>query len=443
MKNSDDFLQQMRRRRRQRTMTTILTIFFLLCAFVVIGILLYHVFVPPVTEPSLTEPQPSKEATRPTREETRSTTAPATTSPETTSSMEETVPSLEQRARAVLDGMTQEEKIYQLFIVRPEALLDTSDPATAAGMELCAALVKQPVGGVVFFSDNILDPVQCRSMITNLQGSASVRMFIAVDEEGGSVARIGSNPAMGPTQFPPMGEIGRQGDPERAYDVGITIGKEIALLGFNLNMAPVADVNTNPNNPVIGTRAFSPDPAVAAGMVASCVRGFTDSGVLSCIKHFPGHGDTETDSHQGYAETQKTLEQMKETELIPFCSGIQAGVPMVMAGHITCPNVTSDGLPASLSPYLITVVLRGSLGFSGVVITDSLEMEAITDAYSPGEAAVLALQSGCDMLLMPKSLSEAVSGIQNALETGTLSAQRIDESVLRILTLKLEYGILT
>lgn len=116
---------------------------------------------------------------------------------------------------------------------------------------------------------------------------------------------------------------------------------------------------------------------------------------------------------------------------------------MVMAGHITCPNVTSDGLPASLSPYLITVVLRGSLGFSGVVITDSLEMEAITDAYSPGEAAVLALQSGCDMLLMPKSLSEAVSGIQNALETGTLSAQRIDESVLRILTLKLEYGILT
>ena len=165
MKNSDDFLQQMRRRRRQRTMTKILTIFFLLCAFVVIGVLLYHVFVPPVTEPSLTEPQPTKEATRPTREETRSTTAPATTSPETASSMEETVPSLEQRARAVLDGMTQEEKIYQLFIVRPEALLDTSNPATAAGMELCAALVKQPVGGVVFFSDNILDPVQCRSMI--------------------------------------------------------------------------------------------------------------------------------------------------------------------------------------------------------------------------------------------------------------------------------------
>lgn len=443
MKNSDDFLKQMRRRRRQRAVTTVLTVFFLLCAFTVIGILLYHVFPPPVSEPSHTESQISNRNTLPSSEETLETTAPVTTTSETSPSTEATAPPLELRAQEILNGMTQEEKIYQLFIVRPEALLDTSEPATTAGMELCAALVKQPVGGVAFFADNILDPVQCRSMITNLQGSSRVRMFIAVDEEGGAVARIASNPAMGATQFPPMGEIGRQGNPERAYDVGTTIGKEIALLGFNLDMAPVADVNTNQDNPVIGTRAFSSDPAVAAGMVASCVRGFTDSGVLSCLKHFPGHGDTTTDTHQGYAETQKTLEQMEETELIPFCSGIQAGVPLVMAGHITCPNVTNDGLPASLSPYLLTDVLRNNLGFSGVIITDSLEMEAITDIYTPEEAAVLALSAGCDMLLMPQSLSEAVSGIQAALESGTITEQRIDESVLRILKLKLEYGILT
>lgn len=162
------------------------------------------------------------------------------------------------------------------------------------------------------------------------------------------------------------------------------MGQELHSLGFNLDFAPIADVNSNPQNPVIGERAFSSDAAVASQMVAAAVQGFTDGGVLCCLKHFPGHGDTATDSHQGYAQTDKTLEQMEQLEFLPFVSGIDAGAPMVMVGHITAPNVTTDGLPASLSYELITGILREQLGFQGVVTTDALNMGAITESYTAG-----------------------------------------------------------
>ncbi|MCC8181715.1 MAG: glycoside hydrolase family 3 protein [Clostridiales bacterium] len=347
----------------------------------------------------------------------------------------------DEAAHVLLDGMTLHEKICQLFIVTPEGLTGISGTATVGGTATEAALQDYPVGGLVYFAGNIITPEQCTSMIENTQSYSELGLFIAVDEEGGTVARIGRNSAMGTTSFPNMATVGTQGT-SAAYNVGFTIGSEITQFGFNLDFAPVADVNTNPDNPVIGNRAFSSDAEEAAELVASAVQGFRDGGILCCLKHFPGHGDTATDSHYGLAETTKTLDELRETEFLPFQAGIDAGAELVMVGHISTPNITGDSVPASLSSYMVTDILRGELGFDGLVVTDSLSMEAITDQYGSGEAAVLAVQAGVDLLLMPENLSSAVSALEKAVNDGTIAESRIDESVLRILSVKLEYGII-
>lgn len=345
------------------------------------------------------------------------------------------------QAREILSGMTLDEKIYQMFIVTPEQLMSAS-AVTHAGEETKAALDNYPVGGIVYFSYNIVSREQCAAMISNTQSYSKLGLFIAVDEEGGTVARIGNNNAMGTTSFPAMGAIGETRDFSQAYNVGYTIGTEIGELGFNLDFAPVADVNSNPSNPVIGTRAFHSDPKITAEMVAACVQGFNDSGLLCTLKHFPGHGDTDTDSHYGEAQTEKTLGELFECEILPFKAGIQAGAPFIMVGHITAPNVTETPVPASLSYEIVTEVLRNTLGFEGLVITDSMSMQAITSQYSPDEAAVKALQAGVDIFLMPESLSDAFNGIKEAVAVGEVSEARIDESVLRILEVKIQSGII-
>ena len=176
-------------------------------------------------------------------------------------------------------------------------------------------------------------------------------------------------------------------------------------------------------------------------MVAAMVDGLQSGGVLSCLKHFPGHGSTEADSHKGASVTQRTADELRGTELVPFRAGIAAGAGLVMISHMSAPNVTGSDVPCDLSPVVVTDLLRGELGFAGVVITDSHEMGAITDYYTPAEAAVLALQAGCDIVLMPENLEQAVQGVLDAAADGSLTQARIDESVLRILTLKLRAGI--
>lgn len=248
---------------------------------------------------------------------------------------------------------------------------------------------------------------------------------------------------MNTTPFPHMMNIGDMGDVSQAYRVGYTIGTEIAEFGFNLDFAPVADVATNVLNSVIGSRAFSSDPQIAAAMVSSAVKGFSDAGMICTLKHFPGHGDTTEDSHTDSAVTYKTLQELRACEFLPFSAGIEAGSDMVMAGHIIAAEADGSGLPASMSRYMLTDILRDELGFKGVIITDSLEMEAITDHYSQKEATVMAVDAGVDIILMPAQLEEAVDGLESAVENGLISEQRIDESVLRILQLKEKYHILS
>ncbi len=377
-----------------------------------------------------------------TSEEPEETSAqPAETEiPETEPAAEPTP--AQSQAQTLLEGMTLREKVMQLFIVTPEQLTGGTEAVTQADEALKAGLEQYPVGGIIFFAQNLTDRAQITALLSDCQADSEIGLFLSVDEEGGTVSRLGSNSATGVTAFPNMGSIGAAGEPSRAQEVGATLGGELLALGFNLDFAPVADVNSNPDNPVIGNRAFSDDPDTAAEMVAACVEGFREAGLLCTLKHFPGHGDTATDSHYGLAETEKTLDELEECELIPFQAGIDAGADLVMVGHISVPNVVGDETPASLSADIVTGLLREELGFDGLIVTDSLSMEAITDLYAPGEAAVLAVQAGVDLLLMPEDLDAAVEGILDAVERGTVTEERLDESVLRILTVKEEQDIL-
>ncbi|MCC8196782.1 MAG: glycoside hydrolase family 3 protein [Ruminococcus sp.] len=382
--------------------------------------------------------------TTPTTATTEATTEATTDSPEATIEATTEEPhelTTEEQALEILSGMSLKEQVYQLFIVRPEQITGSSEKITETGSDFEEGLSEYPVGGIAMFSENIIDREQTVEMISDMQSYSSIGLFIAVDEEGGTVSRIGNNSAMGTTSFPSMKTIGNTGDTDEAYNVGYTIGTEILELGFNLDFAPVADVDSNPDNTVIGNHAFSTVADVAAEMVAAAVRGFEDSGILCTLKHFPGHGDTGTDSHIGYTELDKSLDELWETEFVPFVSGIEAGADLVMVGHISVPQVTGDDTPASLSATMISI-LRDDLGFDGLIITDSMQMEAITDRYTSAEAAVMAIQAGVDIILMPDNLENAANGIIEAVENGEISEERIAESVLKILETKIEAGII-
>lgn len=343
---------------------------------------------------------------------------------------------------AKLAEMTLREKVGQLFWVRPEALDFSLNPEKKKLTQTMRQNLEQyPVGGIVVFKGNIQDEGQLSSLIADFQSASKIPMIVAVDEEGGSVARLANHEAFSLPKYKSARDIGATGDPEQARQMGQTIGSYLRAYGFNLDFAPVADVDSNPANPVIGRRAYSTDAQQAAQMVTAAVEGFHDAGMLCTVKHFPGHGDTGEDSHYGTATSYKTWEEMKATEMLPFEAGIAAGVDVVMTAHITTPNATADGLPASLSYTMITERLRGELGFQGVIVTDALGMNAIKNYFAPAESAVAALCAGVDVLLMPSDLRAAFDGVIRAVEDGTLSEERLNESVRRILTLKQKAGL--
>ncbi len=348
----------------------------------------------------------------------------------------------EDYADELMDGMTVEEKAAQLFILTPEQLTGF-DVVVQAGDTTKDALEEYPVGGLVYFDENLEDADQTGEMLGNTQSYARYGLFLGVDEEGGSlVARIANNDGFSVEQVPDMKEIGESGDVDEARRAGAVIGEYLSGLGFNMDFAPVADVLTNPGNTAIGVRSFGSDSQIDADMVAQVVQGLQENQIVSVLKHFPGHGDTDEDSHDGAAVSNRTLDELESTEFLPFEAGIEAGASCVMVGHISLPQVTDDDLPATLSPEIVTDLLRGQLGFDGVVITDSMSMGAITNYYSPGEAAVMAVNAGCDMLLKPENFQEAYQGIVDALDDGSLTQERLDESVRRILLCKIEHGVI-
>ncbi len=339
---------------------------------------------------------------------------------------------LNQIADSCIAEMSLENKVAGLFMVTPEALTGV-DTVIQAGDTTKQKLSEYPVGGLVYFSKNIKSADQLKEMLDTTRNTMIYPVFLAVDEEGGSVSRVaGAGLA---DDVGDMSEIGSTCDPEKAKEAGTTIGTYLSQFGFNVDFAPVADV-VSAENAVIGNRSFGSDPNVVGTMVAAEVQGLQESGVSACLKHFPGIGDTTTDTHDEKAVSEKTLEDMQQTDLPAFQSGIDAGADFVMVSHMSLPNVVGDDTPCSLSGAVISDLLRNQLGYNGIVITDALDMSAITDSYSSAEAAVKAIEAGADMLLMPENFEEAYQGVLDAVQNGTISEDRINESLKRIYRVK-------
>ena len=367
-------------------------------------------------------------------------TESGTTTEEQTADSQETTEVTEEEKPSLVDetlaGMTLHEKVCQMMFVTPEELTG-EDGVTVAGDATRQALENYPVGGIVYFAKNLESQDQVKEMIDNSQKYSSIGLFVATDEEGGVVNRLMDT--VGTTYIGSMYYYKDDGD-ETAYENAYTIAHDMSALGFNLDFAPVADVWSNPDNTVIGERAYSDDYAQAAELVGNAVKGFNDGGVMCTLKHFPGHGDTAEDSHYSSAYVHRTKEEIMADEMQPFRSGIEAGAEFVMVGHLIVPDI--DEVPATLSYKIATGILRDELKFEGVAITDSFEMESIADNYSVDDAVVMSVKAGMDMILQPKDMASAVNSIEQAVADGELSEDRIDESVRRILTLKESRGLL-
>ena len=346
---------------------------------------------------------------------------------------------------AMLKKMTLREKVGQMFFVRVESL-DPSiewttydDLANLKNQEITMKMRKvnhdYPVGGIILYAWNIEDETQLANIIKQVR-SLNGSPLLCIDEEGGRVSRIANNPNFHVKKYESMAAIGATGDPKNAYECGNTIGTYLKRYDFDIDFAPVADVNTNPDNIIIGPRAFSDDPTVAAPMVTNYLQGLKDAGITGCIKHFPGHGDTTNDTHSGYVQSLKTWDEMNQCEMVTFRAGIQWGCQLIMTAHIAVPNVTGTNIPSTLSPVVLQDKLRGELGYQNIIITDGMEMGAITKHYTSGEAAVGSIKAGVDIVLGPRDFTEAFDAVIAAVNNGTLTEERINQSVRRILTLR-------
>ncbi len=338
--------------------------------------------------------------------------------------------------------LSLEDKVSRLFIVKPEALnLDPASgkhiPATITQINsnIKTALKKYKVGGVILFDANIVSATQLNTLTSQLKKASSLPFFMSVDEEGGQVSRVmnklnySNNP----------GSALYLATPEKVKKAYADIAAVISSHGFNLNFAPVADIYTNPKNTVIGSRALGKDPETVSKLLVAALEGH--KAVPHCVKHFPGHGDTSEDTHDGSVTISKNWEELLKCEIIPFKTAVENDCDMIMTSHIILPNVTNEDIPASLSYEITTGKLRKELGFNGVIITDSLAMGAITKHYSSGAAAVKAIKAGADLLLCPQNFVEAYNAVLQAVKNGEISEEQIDESVKRIDTLFKKYNI--
>lgn len=346
----------------------------------------------------------------------------------------------EDKAEQTLADMTLEEKIGQMFFLtfrggdNTDKLLQLDDNAIKQIESI------QP-GGVVLFGENIDTVQQIRSFIDTVQDECNLAPFISIDQEGGVVQRIKKTSKINATNIPQMFDIGKTEDTDLAKQVGNVIGTVLSVFGFNMDFAPDCDVFSNPKNTVIGHRAFSDDPDIVADMSIALSEGIRESGLIPVCKHFPGHGDTVSDTHVEFAVSNKSLDELYETELIPFKAQIENGAEMIMVAHISLPEINGDKTPATLSSKIATDLLRDDLGFDGVAITDSMSMGAITENYSTSDATVMAVKAGMDMILMPEDPVKAYNALIEAVENDEISEERINESVLRILKLKYEYNL--
>ncbi|MFF0185933.1 glycoside hydrolase family 3 protein [Streptomyces sp. NPDC005244] len=355
--------------------------------------------------------------------------------------------------RAIVSRMTLEEKVGQLFVMRvyghsatapDQADIDAN--LAEIGVRTAEELIaKYRVGGIIYFAwaHNTRDPHQIAGLSNGIQRASldqprGLPMLISTDQEHGIVARVGK-PA---TLFPGAMALGAGGSRADARTVGTISGAELRAIGINQDYSTDADVNVNPANPVIGVRSFGADPDAVAGLVAAEVKGYQSSAVAATAKHFPGHGDTAVDSHFGFPVITHSREVWEKLDAVPFRAAIRAGIDSIMTAHIMVPALDDAGDPATLSHPILTGILRGELGYDGVVVTDALGMEGVRTKYGDDRVPVLALKAGVDQLLNPPDLHVAWNAVLDAVRGGELTEARLDESILRVLRLKAKLGLL-
>ncbi|WP_233359091.1 glycoside hydrolase family 3 protein [Thermomonospora amylolytica] len=322
-------------------------------------------------------------------------------------------------------GMSLEQKVGQLFV-----------PTFADRADAERMIRRYHVGGFIYFPGNARDPVQTARLSNALQRASEIPLLLGVDEEQGLVTRL---PYL--TKFPGNMALGATAQPGLAREAARVTGTELRALGINQNYAPVADVNVNPANPVIGVRSFGSDPALVSQMLGGAVQGYQDAGVAATAKHFPGHGDTDVDSHTGLPVIRHTRQEWERLDAPPFQAAVRQGVDAIMTAHIVVPGLDDSGDPATMSRTVLTGLLRQKLGYRGVIVTDSLQMAGARQKYGATQAAVRAVQAGADQLLMPPNLAGAHAAVVSAVRRGAITRQRLDESVTRILALKARRGL--
>jgi len=341
--------------------------------------------------------------------------------------------SINQKVDKILKGMTLEEKIGQMLVIYYTS--------TSYDKTLQSAIRDVKPGGFILFKENITGHEQLTNYINGMQEDSDIPMFISIDQEGGLVQRLKTLSDANITIIPSMEKLGKMNDENLSYEVGGVIGNELNAMGINMDFAPVIDINSNPNNTVIGDRSFGNSAELVSRMGIAVAKGLTSSGVIPVYKHFPGHGDTNEDSHYDLPVLTKTKEELYDLELKPFIEAINNDAKVIMIGHLAVPKITGDNTPASLSSKIIKDLLIEELGFKGVVITDALNMGALTNNYTTEEILINTINAGVDMLLMPGSSKTSLTTIKKAIEDGKITEQQINNSVRKILTLKYESGL--
>ncbi|WP_283696266.1 glycoside hydrolase family 3 protein [Clostridium perfringens] len=371
------------------------------------------------------------------------------------------------KAKEIVSNMTLEEKLGQMIMPdfrmwQEEGTKEPSD-LTEINSEVAEIIDKYDLGGVILFAENVKEISQTTTLIYDLQEVAindkdgNLPLLITLDQEGGIVTRLGEG-----TNLPGNMALGATRSEKSSYDAGYLIGRELNALGVNVDFAPVLDTNNNPENPVIGVRSISSNPELVGKLGKNIAKGIQDQGVAATAKHFPGHGDTSTDSHYGLPMVNKSIEELRETELKPFKIAIENGIDMIMTAHIQFPQIEKDTfiskkddsqivIPATLSDDIITGILREEMGYDGVVITDAMNMKAISDHFGELESTKMAINAGIDIILMPtilrnnddvKKLDYIVNGILDYIKSGEIKEEEITDSVERIVKLKIDRGII-
>lgn len=341
----------------------------------------------------------------------------------------------------MIDGMTLEEKAGQLLMVAWRKDADGNN-ITEINEGIISDISNYKPGGATLFSENIDEREQTIQLIADMQEESGIPLFIGIDEEGGRVSRLSVSGNIDYIKPAAAGELGAENNPDLVYSEMSRVADKLAELGFNVDFAPVADINTNPENPVIGDRAYGSDAGTVSEMTAAAVRGLQDGGISAAAKHFPGHGDTSTDTHNIETFVQHDMERLRQVELAPFARAAQEGVDFIMAAHIKTPNATGDGLPASMSGELINGILRTEMGYNGIVITDALDMGAITGYYDTETIVKNCVEAGVDIMLMPSDIGEFFDSLLNLISSGELKEERLDESLRRILSVKYDRGLI-